>query len=162
MIDRASHATGSDSPKAPARMHDRVFAPHRMSVISRPTITYKNDASTRLLPSSTEPATLRAHSDQNARRQRTIEFWRVRSREHQADQYAANLGQAKSLARFLELNALDEDLPVPFIWLTDTSHPPVEHRIDRLAHRRVAHRTVAHMSEMLKPERRLTPQLSLL
>jgi Zn-dependent protease with chaperone function len=59
-------------------------------------------------------------------------YWR--SREHQADQYAANLGQAKSLARFLELNALDEDLPVPFVWLTDTSHPPVEHRIDRLAH----------------------------
>jgi hypothetical protein len=29
MIDRASHATGSGSPKAPARMHDRVFAPHR-------------------------------------------------------------------------------------------------------------------------------------
>jgi hypothetical protein len=47
----------------------------RISVITRPTITYKNDASTRLLPSSTEPATLRARSDQNARRQRTIEFW---------------------------------------------------------------------------------------
>jgi Zn-dependent protease with chaperone function len=57
-------------------------------------------------------------------------YWRAR--EHQADQYAASLGQAQGLARFLETNALDEDLPVPFIWLTDTSHPPVEHRIDRL------------------------------
>jgi Zn-dependent protease with chaperone function len=59
-------------------------------------------------------------------------YWR--SREHQADEYAAKLGQAASLARFLEMNALDDDLPVPFIWLTDTSHPPVEHRIDRLSH----------------------------
>jgi Zn-dependent protease with chaperone function len=57
-------------------------------------------------------------------------YWR--SREHQADQYAADLGQAESLARFLETNALDGDLPVPFIWLTDVSHPPAEHRIDRL------------------------------
>lgn len=57
-----------------------------------------------------------------------------RSREHHADEYAARLGQAKSLARFLETNALDEDLPVPFVWLTDASHPPVEHRIDRLSH----------------------------
>ncbi|MGA2322127.1 MAG: M48 family metalloprotease [Solirubrobacteraceae bacterium] len=34
-------------------------------------------------------------------------YWR--SREHHADEYAAKLGQAKSLARFLELNALDDD-----------------------------------------------------
>ncbi|MGA2454392.1 MAG: M48 family metalloprotease [Solirubrobacteraceae bacterium] len=59
-------------------------------------------------------------------------YWR--SREHHADEYAVRLGQAKSLARFLETNALDDDLPVPFIWLTDASHPPVEHRIDRLSH----------------------------
>jgi len=59
-------------------------------------------------------------------------YWR--SREHQADECATHLGQAKSLARFLETNALDDDLPVPFIWLTDTSHPHVEHRIDRLEH----------------------------
>ena len=59
-------------------------------------------------------------------------YWRAR--EHQADLYAANLGQAESLARFLEVNALDGDLPVPFIWLTDVSHPPSEHRIDRLYH----------------------------
>ena len=57
-------------------------------------------------------------------------YWRAR--EHQADEYAAHLGQAANLARFLETNALDDDLPVPFIWLTDTSHPHVEHRIDRL------------------------------
>jgi Zn-dependent protease with chaperone function len=57
-------------------------------------------------------------------------YWR--SREHHADEYAARLGQAASLARFLDTNALNDDLPVPYIWLTDTSHPPVEHRIDRL------------------------------
>ncbi|HSZ14398.1 MAG TPA: M48 family metalloprotease [Solirubrobacteraceae bacterium] len=59
-------------------------------------------------------------------------YWR--SREHQADNYAAHLGQGASLAQFLETNALDNDLPVPFIWLTDTSHPPTEHRIDRLTY----------------------------
>ena len=59
-------------------------------------------------------------------------YWRAR--EHQADEYAARLGQARSLARFLETNALDYDLPVPFVWLTDASHPPVEHRIDHLSH----------------------------
>lgn len=57
-------------------------------------------------------------------------YWRAR--EHQADEYAAHLGQAANLARFLDTNALDDDLPVPFIWLTDTTHPHVEHRIDRL------------------------------
>jgi Protein of unknown function (DUF2867) len=46
-----------------------------MSVISRPNITYKNDANTWLLPSSIEPATLRAQGAQNARYQRMIEFW---------------------------------------------------------------------------------------
>jgi Zn-dependent protease with chaperone function len=61
-------------------------------------------------------------------------YWRVR--EHEADEYAAKLGQGASLARFLETNALDNDLPVPFMWLTDTSHPHVEHRIDRLARNR--------------------------
>jgi Zn-dependent protease with chaperone function len=59
-------------------------------------------------------------------------YWR--SREHHADEYAAKLGQAGNLARFLDTNALDDDLPVPYIWLTDVSHPPVEHRIDRLHH----------------------------
>ena len=58
-------------------------------------------------------------------------YWRAR--EHHADLYAANLGQGQSLAMFLETNALEGDIPVPFIWLTDTSHPPTEHRIDRLS-----------------------------
>jgi hypothetical protein len=57
-------------------------------------------------------------------------YWRAR--EHHADLYAANLGQAQSLAMFLETNALEGDIPVPFVWLTDTTHPPTEHRIDRL------------------------------
>jgi Zn-dependent protease with chaperone function len=57
-------------------------------------------------------------------------YWRAR--EHHADLYAANLGQAQSLAMFLEGHALENDIPVPFMWLTDISHPPTEHRIDRL------------------------------
>jgi Zn-dependent protease with chaperone function len=57
-----------------------------------------------------------------------------RSREHQADLYAAKLGQGHQLAQFLDLNALENDLPVPFMWLTETSHPFTEHRIDRLEH----------------------------
>jgi Zn-dependent protease with chaperone function len=40
-------------------------------------------------------------------------YWR--EREHQADRYAAQLGQAASLARFLETNTLDGDLPVPTV-----------------------------------------------
>jgi Zn-dependent protease with chaperone function len=59
-------------------------------------------------------------------------YWRAR--EHHADHYAANLGQAENLAQFLETEALDNDLPVPFIWLTDKSHPFTEHRIDKLQH----------------------------
>jgi Zn-dependent protease with chaperone function len=59
-------------------------------------------------------------------------YWR--SREHQADLYAARLGQGQDLAQFLEINALENDLPVPFMWLTETSHPFTEHRIDRLEH----------------------------
>ncbi len=58
-------------------------------------------------------------------------YWR--SREFEADRYAARLGQGESLARFLEQHALEYDLPVPFLWLTEHSHPATEHRIDRLA-----------------------------
>ena len=58
-------------------------------------------------------------------------YWR--SREFAADAYAASLGQARALARFLEFNGLEHDVPVPFMWLTETSHPWTEHRIDRLA-----------------------------
>jgi hypothetical protein len=42
------------------------------------------------------------------------------------------LGQAEELADFLENHALIYDHPVPYIWLTEHTHPPVELRIDRL------------------------------
>ncbi|HLI33274.1 MAG TPA: M48 family metalloprotease [Solirubrobacteraceae bacterium] len=58
-------------------------------------------------------------------------YWR--SREHAADHYAATLGQADLLAEYLDLHALASDIPVPFVWLTSESHPPTEHRIDRLS-----------------------------
>ncbi len=57
-------------------------------------------------------------------------YWR--SREFAADQYAARLGQGEALARFLDTNALENDLPIPFAWLGRHSHPPTEYRIDRL------------------------------
>jgi Zn-dependent protease with chaperone function len=57
-------------------------------------------------------------------------YWR--EREYTADQYAAQLGQAEELADFLEVHALIHDHPVPFIWLTEHSHPPTELRIDKL------------------------------
>jgi Zn-dependent protease with chaperone function len=57
-------------------------------------------------------------------------YWRAR--EFHADAYAASLGSAEALAGFLEQNALDDDLPVPFAWLSARSHPPTEYRIDRL------------------------------
>jgi len=57
-------------------------------------------------------------------------YWRAR--EFGADEYAAKLGQGPALARFLDTNALENDLPIPFMWLTEHSHPFTEHRIDRL------------------------------
>jgi Zn-dependent protease with chaperone function len=57
-------------------------------------------------------------------------YWR--RREHAADDHAAALGQADELADFLELHALFFDLPVPFAWLAERSHPPVELRLERL------------------------------
>ena len=57
-------------------------------------------------------------------------YWR--GREYAADLYAAQLGQADELADFLETHALINDFPIPFIWLTQTPHPPTELRIDRL------------------------------
>jgi Zn-dependent protease with chaperone function len=57
-------------------------------------------------------------------------YWR--EREYVADHYAAQLGQADELADFLEIHALIHDHPVPFIWLTEHSHPASELRIDRL------------------------------
>jgi Zn-dependent protease with chaperone function len=58
------------------------------------------------------------------------DYWR--EREYEADQYAARLGQAEDLADFLEIHALVHDHPVPFIWLTEHTHPPTELRIDQL------------------------------
>lgn len=57
-------------------------------------------------------------------------YWR--EREYTADEYAATLGQADELADFLEVHALMHDHPIPFIWLTEHTHPPSELRIDRL------------------------------
>ena len=64
----------------------------------------------------------------------TAPFWGSywREREYVADQHAASLGQAEELADFLEVHALIHDHPVPFIWLTEHTHPPTELRIDRL------------------------------
>jgi Zn-dependent protease with chaperone function len=57
-------------------------------------------------------------------------YWR--GREYAADAYAAELGQAEEVADFLETHALIYDRPMPFVWLTEHSHPPTELRIDRL------------------------------
>jgi Zn-dependent protease with chaperone function len=57
-------------------------------------------------------------------------YWR--RREYAADNYAAQLGQADELADFLATHALIHDHPIPYIWLTEHTHPPVELRIDRL------------------------------
>ncbi len=57
-------------------------------------------------------------------------YWR--EREYIADQYAASLGQAEDLVEFLELHALIHDQPVPWLWLTEHTHPPTALRIDRL------------------------------
>ena len=57
-------------------------------------------------------------------------YWR--RREYTADQHAATLGQADELADFLEIHALLHDHPIPYIWLTDHTHPPTELRIDQL------------------------------
>jgi Zn-dependent protease with chaperone function len=64
----------------------------------------------------------------------TAPFWGSywREREYTADQYAAQLGQAEELAEFLEVHALIHDHPVPFIWLTEHTHPSTELRIDKL------------------------------
>jgi Zn-dependent protease with chaperone function len=57
-------------------------------------------------------------------------YWR--QREYTADQYAARLGQAEDLAEFLQIHALIHDHPVPFIWLTEQTHPPTALRIEKL------------------------------
>jgi Zn-dependent protease with chaperone function len=57
-------------------------------------------------------------------------YWR--EREYLADAYAASLGEGERLAFFLELHALVHDHPVPFIWLTEHTHPPVAIRVAKL------------------------------
>jgi Zn-dependent protease with chaperone function len=59
-------------------------------------------------------------------------YWRAR--EYDADRYAATLGQAQPLAMFLDGEALEYDLPTPFPWLHEHTHPPTEHRLDRIEH----------------------------
>jgi Zn-dependent protease with chaperone function len=75
-------------------------------------------------------------------------YWR--EREYAADQYAARLGQGEELADFLELHALIHDHPVPFIWLTEHTHPPTELRIDRLRNASSRPVAVAPGSEPVK------------
>jgi Zn-dependent protease with chaperone function len=57
-------------------------------------------------------------------------YWR--HRERIADEYAARLGQGSTLADYLDVHALDGDLPTPFKFLSSDSHPWTEHRIDDL------------------------------
>jgi Zn-dependent protease with chaperone function len=57
-------------------------------------------------------------------------YWR--EREYLADAFAGSLGEGDELADFLETYALAHDSPVPFIWLTEHTHPPTELRVDRL------------------------------
>jgi Zn-dependent protease with chaperone function len=57
-------------------------------------------------------------------------YWR--EREYLADAFAGCLGEGDELADFLETYALAHDSPVPFIWLTEHTHPPTELRVDRL------------------------------
>lgn len=75
-------------------------------------------------------------------------YWR--GREYKADTYAANLGQADELADFLEVHALMHDHPVPYIWLTEHTHPPSELRIDRLRNAPSEAAQIADRSEPVK------------
>jgi Zn-dependent protease with chaperone function len=61
-------------------------------------------------------------------------WWRLR--EYAADDYAARLGQAEPLARFLEEHALLYDTPIRRIWASTEMHPPVALRVERLREQR--------------------------
>jgi Zn-dependent protease with chaperone function len=76
-------------------------------------------------------------------------YWR--SREFAADQYAAGLGQGEALARFLDSNALENDLPIPFAWLGRHAHPATEYRIDRLYTQEPGPDALAPGSASVKP-----------
>lgn len=79
-------------------------------------------------------------------------YWR--HREHQADQYATNLGQAEDLGEFLDERRALIDLPIPFMWLSEHSHPPTEHRVEHLTRAATASTTrngeIADRSEPFK------------
>jgi Zn-dependent protease with chaperone function len=83
-------------------------------------------------------------------------YWR--QREYKADEYAASLGQADELADFLEIHALIHDHPVPFIWLSEHTHPPTELRIDRL--RTAAHRQLPTTAASLNGRHPGQPQIT--
>lgn len=72
-------------------------------------------------------------------------YWR--SREHKADQYAAHLGQAHTLSEFLDERRALIDLPVPFIWLSEKSHPWTEHRVERLTRAAAQQQSTPHPSQ---------------
>jgi Zn-dependent protease with chaperone function len=57
-------------------------------------------------------------------------WWRAR--EYKADEYAARLGLGEDLASALERNALENDRPLPFQFISGASHPYTELRIDAL------------------------------
>jgi Zn-dependent protease with chaperone function len=57
-------------------------------------------------------------------------YWR--HREDVADAYAAKLGQGPALGAYLDVYALEGDLPSPFKVFGRSSHPWTEHRIDKL------------------------------
>lgn len=69
------------------------------------------------------------------------QYWRAR--EYTADEYAAGLGQADELADFLEVHALIHDHPIPFMWLTEHTHPPTELRIDKMRNAALGNSTAA-------------------
>jgi len=75
-------------------------------------------------------------------------YWR--EREYVADRFAARLGEADALADFLEVHALAYDHPVPFLWLTEHTHPPAELRIERLRRAAIAGGSLAEGPEPVK------------
>ncbi|HEX3735214.1 MAG TPA: M48 family metalloprotease [Solirubrobacterales bacterium] len=62
-------------------------------------------------------------------------FWAAywRSREYAADAYAAELGEGEDLARYLADHELALDLPHRRRLFDCAEHPPVAHRLERLA-----------------------------
>lgn len=57
-------------------------------------------------------------------------YWALR--EFAADAHAVALGEGANLAAFLPCGGLERDLPAPFPWLCERSHPSTEQRIERL------------------------------